>query len=266
MRIFAVMICFAIPASDLQAATYRVGYADAGFPPYSFAAKDERAGIFQQILEAVGRETGDAFVPVYAPTKRLQKLFAAGDIDIEPGINPIWRPEQAAISIYSRPFTDLVSRLLFHEASGPVSLRELTTERKIQRPDGKPVQFLDPNARLIATVRGYRYTIFDDGFANGMLKRFDTEGEKQQILMLNSRRVDAIAQAEIPARFFIKELGVTTRLNVVIGEETDRTPIMFRMLRTHKTLLERLDRVIETMTASGRIKAIEQSFLAEISR
>ena len=43
-----------------------------------------------------------------------------------------------------------------------------------------------------------RYTIFDDGFANGMLKRFDTEGE--------------------------------------------------------------------TMTASGRIKAIKQSFLAEISR
>ena len=119
--------CLWLSANGADAATYRVGLAETGYAPFSFAKDDARVGIFLEILNAAGKASGDRFEPVFAPTVRLKEMFEKGRIDIECGIAPEWRKDQEKISAYSRPFAtveDVIlsklewSRESFERASG----------------------------------------------------------------------------------------------------------------------------------------------------
>lgn len=266
LRILVVVaLGIGLSAADPAAAReYKVGVAEAGFPPFSFTATDERVGIFVEILREIGAARGDKFVLVHAPTKRLQKMFEEGDIDIEPGINPTWRPEQAAISLYSEPFANLVGRILVHADLGAVTLDDLNSGRP-KRKDGTKMNVVDPKHRLIGCVRGYRYPVFERGFTSGKATRVDADNERQLVGMINARRIDAVAISELPARFHMREMERTKKLDVVLGEETDRTPIMFRIRSTHRSLVERLNQGIKRLRRSGRLEQIERQFVGELA-
>lgn len=214
---------------------YKVGLPEAGYPPYSFAKDDPRPGIFVEILAQALSASEDLYQVIYAPTIRLKQLFEKGQIDVECGISPEWRSDQADISVYSRPFTTIVD----------VALRRI---------GDLPVNRARADAPLrVGAVRGYRYPRFEDNFTTGLMRREDGDNEQQLMVLLHRKRVDLVLVGKMPALHHMK---VNPEYRFEVDRAIDSVPVSFRVNKAKKELLPRLNRALNAMLKDGTIERI----------
>ncbi len=135
----ALLLCVLLVSGTVVAETFVVGYYSHGMPPLFFAKHEAPAGIYQEVLEAVGAITGDRFVKRYTSVARIINEFGRV-CDIEPGIHPAWRPEQDEISLYTYPFMQ----------SGDVLAMRADRAFSVEGPE-------DLQGKRIGLVRGYLY-------------------------------------------------------------------------------------------------------------
>ena len=253
--IFIATVLFSSSPATAKTKVYKVAIAETGFVPFSFPESTKKDGIFMKILREIGAITGDQFVPVFAPTKRIKAMFEKGEIDIEPGINPIWRKDQEKISIYSEPFTTLTERLMFHTETGALTLKNFASGT-VKGAAAKKANFLDPKTRFLGAVHGYFYPKVDFAFKSGHVTRVDAGGEEALVKMLHNRRVDAIVISEIPGNYHVKQIKNS---GIIPGEATEHNPVMFRIHKNHNDLRIRINSALKKLTQNGKIAAIIKS-------
>ncbi len=242
-RFFLHSLALLFVAGSADAATYRVGLAETGYAPFSFAKDDARVGIFLEILNAVGKVTGDKFEPVFAPTVRLKEMFEKGRIDIECGISPEWRKDQEAISVYSRQFATVEDVIIYREDEKP-GTSPLAPLVKGKKPEKQ---------YKVGTVRGYFYPAVEAAFKDQRLVREDADNEGQLVAMMMKKRVDMVLIGLYVARFYMK---VNKDHGLAIGEVIGSAKVSFRVRKEKADLLKRMNPELDKLDKAGELDRI----------
>ena len=237
--------CFLISTICLSlkshADTFNVALLKSGLPPYIFTQQERKSGIYVDILKEIEKITGDKFILRYYPIKRSIKAFSAGNIDIEPGINPAWRKEWQSESLYSAPFMMYTDIVAFRR-------NEYFKVSNVQDLVGKK----------IATVKGYYYPGFQEGLNSKKITRYNLTHEFQllQFLSLKQRGADAGFINKNVLLYYMKTKNVKFDMGDVIGN----VPIMFRFHKNKAKALPRFNKALKHLIENGKINEIVKRY------
>lgn len=218
--------------------TLRVGlqtYIDEPTPHYY-------VDIYPRLFEELGKLTGDKFEFVYLPPSRLKKHLEEGKIDIEPGINPVWRKNFKTEVLYTVPFWQARSVVLYakSQAFPPHNIRSL-------------------NGRTLGVVRSYAYPKLDEAFAYGWVKRYDAVDQEALLEFLVEGRMQQVVINPDLANYW---LGVRKLKHLyAYGPEVGREALMMGLHPNRKAVLPRLNSAIETLQKKGTIAKLYQGLV-----
>ncbi|OMH37971.1 ABC transporter substrate-binding protein [Motiliproteus sp. MSK22-1] len=229
--VLLVLILLGVP--KVQGETFRVGFYNA--PPLMI--QTQNGGIYHDILTAIADRTNHHFEISYFPITRLQRLFELAKLDLEPGINPLWRQDSTEPGLYSIPFATLDQVLLFRPG------RQI----EVRTPE-------DLRGRLIGAIRGYIYPGFMDGFKRGIYQRLDVTDEPQLLSLLEKGRVDQVFIDRVVLNYWQKLKPETVAYQVsptLAGLE-----IMMRIHPSQAAHLDGLNQVLAALMTEGVIEEI----------
>lgn len=233
---------FTVPfTQECCAEKLRVMLHTGAFPPYFFEESDSRTGTIKDIFSALAKETGDTFEYVRVPFNRALLKFEAGQIDIEPMTNPVWRQNSKVPGLYSLPYTVSEEIVLFNAShfenySSPEDLFDKT----------------------VGVVRGYRYPEFDPYFADGRIIDHRLENENKIIQLLLIGRLDqALINGDF-ARYQIRKEKLGSQLKV--SEPFSVRDMMIRFHPDKKEVLPRFNKAIKKLLQDGTIERIYNQY------
>jgi len=233
---FIIVFNACVSAEQLQ-----VILTDKGYPPFSFDKNSPVKGIFLDLLDEVSIITGDVFVINYYPALRKRLIFANGEADIEPGVNPVWRQKSKGVSLYSLPFGFSTDVVFFR-----------TNERfKVEQVD-------DLVGKKVVTVRGYHYPDYEQAFKDNLITRYDTNHESQliQFLYQSNRGADAGFINKHILLYYMKKNNVVFDVGNIIGS----VPVMFRFHLSKKASLARFNKALSQLIKNGTVDAIYKKY------
>ncbi len=236
MRCVLTLVALAT-AGPLHAETFRVGIFASGDRPFSFPPGSPQPGIYPELIHAIARESGFKIELVYVPAARLLRMFEIGELDIEIGANPAWRKNSPMKSVYSDSYATAYEILCFRPGEA--------------KPGNHARDFPGYD---IGVQAGYWYPNFEQAFAEGKVKRRDTNNAEQLLKMLHAKRFPAIIVSKYAADFYRKEDPV--HYNCEQGAITDQAQEMLRLPATRANALPRLNAAIAKLKKNGEINAI----------
>lgn len=228
-------------ALALNAETIKVALPVYGRAPFSFPPNSKELGIFPEILNEITKLTGDKFEYTYLPPQRMRTFFDEGKVDVDIGVNPVWRSDSKVESVYSIPFAKAEDVIVF--AKG----------KKISGKDAKAFK-----GKKIATVRGYIYPGFMKAFADQSISRRDVNSESQALKVLAAGRLDQAFIRKDIALYFIK--SDPSLKDLEIGETIGSVDISIRLHINKKSALKRINKAISTLKKNGTLKKIYQKY------
>ncbi|NDV21884.1 ABC transporter substrate-binding protein [Desulfovibrio sp. JC022] len=238
----AVLFLAGVVFVNVSAAeTLRVMLHEGSFPPYYFKEGDVRTGIVKDIFNAFGQETGDTFEFVRCPFNRSQRKFDAGELDIEPMSNPVWRQSAKVLGEFSKPFAVSDSIVLFR------------ADKVI--PDVAPKDLL---GKTVGVVRGYYYPVYSPYFADGRINSHILENENKLVQLLLADRLDQALMNKDFAFYQIKEQGLNGKL--AVSKPYDSLEMMIRFHPSKKDAIPRFNKAIDKLLNDGTIKKIYDQY------
>lgn len=213
-----------------------ISYAPAN-EPYQFAQSHQERGIFFDILQEVGKITGDTFEIKYFPVARALEMFNAGLVDIEPGINPVWRKNAKVPGLYSIAFGKSEEVIVFVPGK----------RFAVNKPE-------DLFGKKVGVVRGYQYPKYDPYFESGQIIRINNVSEELLLKQLKAYRVEQIFIG-LPTILYKQKLHEEFR-ELEVGDVISSLDVMMRVHPSKAELLPRLNRAIQTLIETGRMAQI----------
>lgn len=178
------------------------------------------------------------------PVKRVQLMFARGEIQIECCINKSWRPER-----------DQQGRTLWTE---PV----MTTYEVLAFPAGQEFEAAstaDLAGKQVATILGY-------GYANDALfARNDVLNNIAQLKLVAFGRVAAGIFDENELRYILNKVPEAKALadEISLGPRIGSSKLRMRVHSSREDLLEPLNRLIEQVRRDGTLETIRARYLGD---
>lgn len=236
-----ILIGMLMPNPWIVADEFRVLAHNKAFPPYFFTKENAQTGFYKDFFEAIGELTGDTFRFHSHPIKRGLVMFEESQIDIEPGINPLWRVDEKTPGLYSIPYAQSVDIILF----APGKRIAIT----------KPA---DLSGKRIGVVRGYQYPGFSRLFESGAIERYDVTDESLLLGMLPLGRLDQVIINKDLALYEMQNNPDYRSLE--LGYEVSRVDVMLRLHPCVGTALPRLNAAIKHLIDSGRVEQIWRKY------
>jgi polar amino acid transport system substrate-binding protein len=226
----------------LCANTYRVISYEPANPPHNLQLIDAKgnlkiSGIFADIFAQIGEITGDKFIMVKMPAARASLEFDLGRVDIEPGINPIWRSSAKVKGLYSLTYE---------------SVEEVIVFRSGEQFDVKTSK--DLFGRKVGIVRGFTYPWFESAFASGEIDRILNKSESLLVKQLMAKRVDQIFISKTSIEYMKKNDPTLSEL--VVGDVVSSVEVMMRLHPNKLELLPRLNKALKQMIDNKSIEKI----------
>lgn len=228
-----LLLCLAGPLTDAYAATFAVGFYN--YPPMMI--EDGRTGIYQEILDELGKLTGDTFDVQYYPYPRIGLLFNSGQLDIEPGVYPGWVRNQPTPGLFSVPFGQVIDVMVF--APGKAF--------PVKRPE-------DLRGKSVGLVRGYAYPDLVPLIEAGQIDRRNGLNEAQLLEMLAKSRFDQIVVNKAIVQYSM--IKVPEYRYLEIGDAMSAFDVSMRVHPRHEAWLDTLDAAILQLKQQGVIKKI----------
>ncbi|TIH18622.1 ABC transporter substrate-binding protein [Marinifilum sp. JC120] len=242
IRFFAVLFLIGFVFVNVSAAeTLRVMLHEGAFPPYYFNEGDSRAGIVKDVFDAFAQETGDTIEFVRCPFNRSQRKFEAGEIDIEPMSNPVWRQSSKVLGVFSKPFAVSDSIVLFRITKAI--------------PDVTPKDLF---GKTMGVVRGYYYPVYSPYFADSRINSHLLENENKLVQLLLAGRLDQALMNRDFALYQIKEQGLKGKL--AVSKPYDSPEMMIRFHPSKKDAVPRFNKAIDKFLNDGTIKRIYDKY------
>ena len=210
-------------------------------PPYSYFEGDIMKGIFPDIFARISELSGHQFTFVTFSVARGLRLFDQGKVDIEPGINPIWRSHTKVPGIYSE----------FYASS-----REIVVASQY-RQERTP---LDLYHKVLGVVRGYRYGEFEQHFAPGKIVKVDSRSEVELLAQIEHGNIDYAILGEASALFYINKNKRTSFKPVLLVSDL---PVAMRLQPHLRVLRSELNKILDDMKQRGEIDTIYAKYGAK---
>jgi polar amino acid transport system substrate-binding protein len=185
----------------------------------------------------IGEITGDKFIMVAMPAARAIREFDLGNVDIEPGISPIWRSYAEDQGIYSISYG---------------SVEEVIAFRSNERFDVKTPK--DLFGRRVGVVRGFTYPWFEEAFDSGKIKRVLNKSENLLIKQLFAKHIDQIFISKTSIEYIKK--NDPTFHEITIGDVVSSVEVMMRVHPNKSELLPRLNKALKQMIDDKSIEEI----------
>ncbi|MFC3033279.1 substrate-binding periplasmic protein [Pseudoalteromonas fenneropenaei] len=231
------MLLFAVPLS--AAKRYSVLVYHGANPPYSYEEEGLTKGLFADIFAYISSITGLQFEFVPLSVARGHRMFEQGKVDIEPGVNPLWRQESSNPGLYSR----------FYAYS-----REVVLARS------KLIHTMPESlyGQVIGRVRGYRYGAFEQHFGEQKIMPYDNVSERELLAQLAHKRFDYIMIGDITAAYYRHSHAEYRAFQEVY--EISCLPVAMRIQPTQPELKAAIDQALEQMIKSGALAAIYSKY------
>lgn len=231
------MLCLYGSMHSALAETFEVSFYD--YPPMMI--EDGRRGIYQDILDALAKLTGDRFNVQYYPYPRIGLLFNEGALDIEPGVYPGWVKSQPNPGVFSVPFGKVVDVLVFAPDK----------TFAVKQPE-------DLRGKSVGMVRGYAYPELAAMVASGQLDRRNGLNEEQLLSMLAKSRFDQIIVNKAIAQYHLHKMAEYRLLE--IGDVISAYDVSMRVQPRHAAWLDKLDAAIVQLKQQGTIDKIYAAY------
>jgi ABC-type amino acid transport substrate-binding protein len=211
-----------------------VGLPDPGRVPFFWhdQAKGYQ-GIYVELLNRIAAKAGFTVEYHMVPQARLIAEFNARMIDLEPGIAPAWRPsaEEQALSRYTAAFMNMEDVLVVpHGKAAPA----ITTTAELVKLNGLRV----------GQVRGF--------FVPAGLKVIECVDEYTIARMVHAGYWDAgLMNAEV-ARWYKAKYRFSYKVTAPFAS----TPVAFRLHVRQERWVERINRELAQLRASGELRKI----------
>lgn len=202
-------------------------------PPYSYTENGKLKGIFPDLFKEISKLTGVKFEFESYSVMRGQLLFDNGKIDIEPGINPIWRVDRAVSGIYSISYAYSQEVIVSNKPD------------KIQNPQSL-------YGKLIGIVRGYKYNDFEQHFGPFKIEKLEGRSEPDLLKLLAKGRIDYALMGETTAQYYINERYG----NLSLVYTVERTPVSIRFQPHLKELKQKVNDALKLLIDNGTIEQI----------
>lgn len=217
----------------------KFAYAQEGYEPFYYPENSPKKGIFNFIIEATCKRAHLECVARFLPQKRKFELFTAKEIDVELGVNPVWRKDFEDISVYTSPF---------------MTSEDIAIYRPSDKNPGKTSS--DFKGKTIGTFTGFYYPTIESGFADKSITRFDFKDETAMLKTLalegKEKRIDLAVMNRLSAKYFSKEL----KIPLAFGNTLDKTDIMFRFHKDNKESFEKFNNALKAELDAGLMKKI----------
>lgn len=233
-------ICLFLLSFFAQSKTYTVLSYDGANPPYSYFEHGQIKGIFPDIFSRIGELTGHEFKFIPVSVARGQELFNQGLIDIEPGINPIWRQHNKVKGVYSMEY--MFSREV-------VLARDAQT---INKPE-------DLYGNIIGVVRGYKYSDFERHFASDRLVKVENISESLLLAQLHHKRIDYVLIGDVTAYYFIKLNPQYQNFHSIY--QVSKLPVSMRMQPKLKALHTDMNIALDSMIKNDEFNTIYNRYI-----
>jgi polar amino acid transport system substrate-binding protein len=239
MKIIACFLLSFLSVSTLFAETFKVGLYEA--PPLVFNKNSTLLGVYKEILIEISKITSDTFEFDYGSAEQVVKRFNEGKIDIEPGINPLWRHSEAVSGLYSIPFsksTSIMVKLKPSKKNTPKTLEKI-----------KPLK--------TGLVKGYQYpSSFSTEFKNKDWIPVLASSELKLLTLLNQKKIDQAVIERFVMDFYLRSKKNTSTDSYVLGKPLETLDIMLRVHPDKASVIPRLNDAIKKLIDSGKIQKI----------
>ena len=207
---------------------------------YPFYTNDSaKPGILPEIIEKALDDANILASHIDLPTKRITKYLENEIIDFDV-ITLKWLPESERNNphyVFSDPIiaaTEMIVTL-------PENAHNWQSANSLHN-------------KNVGTVLGYYY--HDDSQFN----RTDFPSEKELMIALSKKRVEAAIMGKFTALYWAKQLGV----NIAFGAQHSHGFLRIRLLSKHKELLPQINLAIKNLHAQGYINSIEDKYMSNI--
>jgi polar amino acid transport system substrate-binding protein len=231
-----------LTSCSISANTYTVVSYNPPNPPHNIHTKDDQgdiviSGMIPDIFDQLGEITGDEFIMVQMPAARAIIQFDLGRVDIEPGINPIWRSNTQEKGIYSIPYKSAEEVIVFRSGE--------QFDVKIPK---------DLFGRQVGIVRGFTYPWFESSFILGDIDKILNKSEGLLVKQLMAKRIDQIFISKSSIEYMKK--NDHTLNDIVVGDVVSSVEVMMRVHPEKSALLPRLNKALKQMIDDKSIDKI----------
>ena len=228
-------------SGGLFAETFKVGVYDS--PPLVFSKKSTLLGIYKEIFSEISKITSDTFEFDYGTATQIVNRFNKGKIDIEPGINPLWRHAEEVPGLYSIPFSK--------SSSIVVSLKPTPSKSKKEKQPS-----IKAKALKTGLIKGYEYSNLATHFKDNAWEPVLAESETQLLNLLNNKKIDqAVIDASV-MDFFLRSQNNKNTDKYVLSKPLDTQSIMMRVHPDKASAIPRFNDAIKKLIDDGTIKKI----------
>ncbi|TWX58559.1 substrate-binding periplasmic protein [Colwellia hornerae] len=241
-----INLCFfnilLITSWSVIANTYKVVSYDPANPPHNISTIDQQgntkiSGIFADMFLQIGEITGDTFIMVKMPAARAMLEFDLGRVDIEPGINPVWRSNSKEIGLYSIAYERVEEVIVFRAGD----------QFDVKTPK-------DLFGHKVGIVRGFIYPRFESSFAKDEINRILNKSESLLIKQLLAERIDQIFISKSSIEYMKRHLPALN--DIVVGDVVSSVEVMMRVHPTKLELIPRLNKALQQMINDKSIEKI----------
>jgi polar amino acid transport system substrate-binding protein len=233
---------FLLISCSLSANSYTVISYTPPNPPHNIHTIDEQgnleiSGVIPDVFAQIGEITGDKFILVQMPVARAIIEFDFGRVDIEPGINPIWRSNTKEKGIYSIPYKNAEEVIAFRAGE----------QFDVKTPK-------DLFGRKVGIVRGFTYPWFESAFTSGEIDKILNKSEGLLVKQLMAKRIGQIFISKSSIEY-MKKNNPTLR-NIIVGDVVSSVEVMMRVHPDKVELLPRLNKALKQMIDDKSIEKI----------
>lgn len=242
IQCLTVFISTFLVSFSCHAEVIKVGLAEA--PPLAFEKKSPLLGIYKEIFAEISKLTADTFIFEQGTSAQIQDDFRDDTIDIEPGINPVWRSEEPTPGVYTIPF-----------GKSTTILMTFTSEKNTEVSSKKPLK--------TAVVEGYRYPDLEDKFKKGIWIAVPAPNERTLFTLLSKKKVDQALIQHSVARYLLKNGKIRKANQYQLSKPVQTQDVMLRVNPDKAYLIPRLNKAIKTLVDNGTIKKIYHQYALE---
>lgn len=238
MRFFILLLTFCFSFPSYAESVLRVGLINYDRPPYFWLPRldNSASGFYIDLLEAVGAKADLEFEYLFYPQVRLRRYMLQGKLDLEPGIDRIWRrePGEEEASVYSKPFL----------ASGEV---------------------------LVLSKQVLDFYAEQQGFVNCAVLGFntaenlnETQGQNNQQLLtevqilksLDSQRCNRALMPQHVLEYYLSE----SDYDVIVSNVVKTYILRLRLHRSQQHLLPTINKALEVLISEGEIERLLRKY------
>lgn len=240
-----LFLIFLITVQFVYAETFRAATAE--WRPYAFCEKEKVQGVSVDILQHIGKKTGDEFKIELYPAKRLNQLFEQGKIDINFADSPLWNEKtKNPAYAFSESYLSVREYLYFQQ-------EHYVDVRKID----------DLYGKRVGITRGYYYEMLEVPFQKDLIFREEAPGNINLIKKLLFGRSDAMVMDDVLFRYLVASLEYDEK-DFKRGMKLSDAPLGIKIRSGKKEALSRINRAIRQLKEEGFIEtAVSKHTLAK---